>query len=100
MNTITLQVPIDPAIRASAQKAANNMGFSSLQDAVRLFLANLAAGRLSAGFTETFPDEVLTPTQEKVLAEKYAEAMREYKTGKLSSARTVEEFMAQVRAGR
>ncbi len=98
MNTITLQVPVDKSIKISAQAAASNMGFSSLQDAVRLFLANLSAGRLSAGFTETFPDEVLTSAQEKVLMKKYLQAKKDIDAGRGFTAHSAEELMAHLRA--
>lgn len=97
MNTITLQVPVDKNIKIGAQQAANNMGFSSLQDAVRLFLANLSAGKLSATFSEKTPDEILTPAQEKVLLKKYRQAQREIARGDYTVAHNVEEMMAQLR---
>lgn len=96
MNTITLQVPVDKNIKLSAQAAANNMGFSSLQDAVRLFLANLAAGRLSATFSSQEPNEILTPAQEKVLMRKYHQAQKEIARGQYTTAHSAEEFIAQL----
>lgn len=96
MNTITLQVPVNKAIRLSAQKAANNLGFSSLQDAVRLFLANLAAGKLTASFSESYPDEVLTPAQEKILEKKYQEVKKEIARGEYQTVHSAREFMEKI----
>lgn len=97
MNTITLQVPVDRNIKISAQEAAYGMGFSSLQDAVRLFLANLSAGKLAATFSAQTPDEILTPAQEKVLMKKYRQAKREIARGEYTVAHSAEELMAQLR---
>ena len=99
MNTVTLQVPMDYALRKSAEKVVTDGGFSSLQEAVRVFLSTLVAGRVGLTFSQTTPDEILTPAQERVLARKYNQAMKELKSGKMLVARTADEFMAQIRAG-
>ncbi len=41
MNTTILQVPINKELRDEASDAATKLGFSSLQEAVRVFLAQL-----------------------------------------------------------
>ncbi len=41
MNTTILQVPINKQVRDEAADAATKLGFSSLQEAVRVFLAQL-----------------------------------------------------------
>ncbi len=98
MNTMILQVPVDATVRTRAQKVANEIGFSSLQDAVRLFLANLAAGRLSASFTAQTPDEVLTPAQEKILTKKYLQAKKDIAAGKGITTSSVDEMMEYLRS--
>lgn len=98
MNTITLQVPVNRNVKLSAQQAAADMGFSSLQDAVRLFLANLSSGKLSATFSAQTPDEILTPAQEKVLMKKYREAKKEIDEGRGFTAHSAEELMAHLRS--
>ena len=50
MNRVTLQVPISKDIKIAAQEKAEAMGFSSLQEAVRLFLNKLSIGALDFGF--------------------------------------------------
>lgn len=52
MNTI-LQVPINKDLRDRATSKAVRMGFSSLQEAVRLFLNKIAAGEINIRFEET-----------------------------------------------
>ena len=53
MNRTVLQIPIDRAIRRDAEKQALHEGFSSLQEAVRVFLKKLAKGALGISFEET-----------------------------------------------
>lgn len=52
MNTI-LQVPINKDLRDKASKASEKMGFSSLQEAVRLFINKVADGNIDVTFEET-----------------------------------------------
>lgn len=99
MNTLTLQVPMDAAVKIKAQKVASEIGFSSLQDAVRLFLANLAAGKLSASFVAQTPDEILSPVQEKVLTRKYNQAMKEMVSGKMKTYDNVDDLVHDLHNG-
>lgn len=99
MDTLILQVPVDATVKVQAQKMANQIGFSSLQDAVRLFLANLAAGKLSAGFVAAqTPDEILTPAQEKVLTKKYLQVKKDIAVGKGITVSSVDEMMKYLRS--
>jgi len=45
-----LQVPISKSLRNQAATAASGMGFSSLQEAVRVFLAQLPAQTVKISF--------------------------------------------------
>lgn len=99
MDTMILQVPVNTVVRAEAQRKANEIGFSSLQDAVRLFLANLAAGKLSASFAaDQEPDEFLTPAQEKILTRQYLQAKRDMENGKGITTSSVNEMMKFLRS--
>ncbi len=51
MNTI-LQIPINKVIRNRAAFEAEKMGFSSLQEIVRVFLSKIAAGGVSVKFED------------------------------------------------
>lgn len=62
MARTVLQIPIDPALRVAAEKQALAQGFSSLQDAVRLFLKELADRSIVIRFEEA-PDKHLSRTQ-------------------------------------
>lgn len=50
MNSTILQVPIDKNLRNTAARAATNLGFSSLQEAVRVFLAQLPTQAVKISF--------------------------------------------------
>ncbi len=63
MKTVNLQVPISEELRLSAQESAIEQGFSSLQEAVRIFLNKLAQRTIDVVFTPRA--EKLTPKTEK-----------------------------------
>lgn len=50
METTILQVPISKTLRDQAALAASNQGFSSLQEAVRVFLHKIANKSLNVTF--------------------------------------------------
>lgn len=51
MNTI-IQVPINKNLRDQAASKAEEMGFSSLQEVIRLFLNKIARGEINIMFEE------------------------------------------------
>lgn len=53
MNKTILQVPVSQQIKRNAEKAASAQGFSSLQEAVRVFLNKLAQGNIRVSFEDT-----------------------------------------------
>lgn len=93
MNT-TLQIPMDTSLRIRATKAAKTMGFSSLQETVRLFLHKLAAGAMHLELTTLNADEYVSP---KALA-RYDLMERDIKSGKVKTtvAHSVKELMEQL----
>lgn len=50
MNNTVLQVPLSVDLREKSEKAAVDMGFSSLQEAVRLFLKKLSLNQMVVTF--------------------------------------------------
>lgn len=50
MNRVILQVPVNSILRKEAEKQALSQGFSSLQEAVRIFLKKLAKGAIGIAF--------------------------------------------------
>lgn len=93
MNT-TLQVPVNSDLKFRATKAAKNMGFSSLQETVRLFLTKLARGDMKVELTSLDADEYVSP---KALA-RYDKMIKDIDSGKVKTtvAHSVDELMAQL----
>lgn len=93
MNT-TLQIPMDTALRIRATKAAKTMGFSSLQETVRLFLHKLAAGAMHLELTTLNADEYVSP---KAIA-RYDKMVKDIDSGKVKTtvAHSVKELMEQL----
>ena len=78
MNTITIQVPINKSIRDQAASNAEKMGFSSLQEVVRLFLNKIATGELNVTFE---PSIQLSPKAIK----RYNKMVDEIESGKVKT---------------
>ncbi len=93
MNT-TLQIPMDTTLKSRATKVAKAMGFSSLQETVRLFLHKLAAGAMHLELTTLNADEYVSP---KALA-RYDRMERDIKSGKepVYGATNVKDLMDQL----
>jgi len=50
MNNTVLQIPLSKKLREQSEKVAADMGFSSLQEVVRVFLNKLICGELTVSF--------------------------------------------------
>lgn len=77
MNTI-LQIPINKSLRDQAASKAAKMGFSSLQEAVRVFLNKIAVGEVNVRFEETVQ---LSPKAIK----RYNKIISEIESGKVAT---------------
>lgn len=53
MARTVLQVPVSKTLRAKAENAAYDFGFSSLQEVIRVFMTKLAQGAIEVSFQET-----------------------------------------------
>ena len=51
MNNTVLQVPLSKKLRQQSEKVAVSMGFSSLQEVVRIFLNKLICGEMTVSFS-------------------------------------------------
>ncbi len=76
MNRVILQVPMSKTLRDRAEAAASAMGFSSLQESIRVILTKLARRELDVRVA--YPDEHLSPRAER----RYARILRNIKSGK------------------
>ena len=76
MNTI-LQVPISKQLRDQAASSAHKMGFSSLQETVRVFLNQLASNEVAIAFQSS------AVKLSKKNDRRYAKMIRDIETGKV-----------------
>ncbi len=77
MNTI-LQIPVNKNIRHQATLAAEKMGFSSLQEVVRIFLNKVAKGEINIAFEPTI---TLSAKNDK----RYSKMLADIKSGKVKT---------------
>ena len=57
MSKTVLQIPIDANLRRIAEKTALDEGFSSLQEAVRVFLKKFSDRKITVAFEDTILSE-------------------------------------------
>ena len=81
MTRVIVQVPMDKKLRDSAQVVAEEYGFSSLQEAMRVIMTKLAKKDLDIHIGEKV--EYLTPREEAVLEKRYKEFLEDEKKGNL-----------------
>lgn len=91
MKTI-LQVPIEKKLRDRAVLLAEKKGFSSLQDMMRLFLAQFVDNKIDVGFTES--PERLSPRA----ARRYDKIVEDIESGKIKTKTfsSVKDLMADL----
>lgn len=53
MSRTVLQIPIAKRLKLDAEETANGLGFSSLQEIIRIFISKLAAKKVEISFQET-----------------------------------------------
>lgn len=93
MRTI-LQVPMALDLRNRAEAVSADMGFSSLQDVVRLILTKLAKKEIRISI-EQFPAVRLSKRNEK----RYEQIVRDFEEGKnISTFTSVKDFMGDLSA--
>ena len=66
MNKTVLQVPIDANLRRVAEKTALDEGFSSLQEAIRVFLKKFADRRITVSFEDIILSEKASSLYSKI----------------------------------
>ena len=91
MKTI-LQVPMNVVLRKEAEKQALSQGFSSLQEAVRIFLRKLAQGAIGVAFEE---EEYIKLSTKAI--KRYNRMSEDFKKGRnISTAKSVDDLMNQL----
>lgn len=78
MNSTILQIPINKSLRDQAASKAEKMGFSSLQEVIRLFLNKMAVGEINVTFE---PVVTLSSKNDK----RYARMIDEVKSRKVKT---------------
>lgn len=87
-----IQVPVDQQLKKRVEKRAENDGFSSLQQLIRLVLAKYDSGRLEVGMHEVAPVK-LSPAAIK----RYDKMTGDFKKGRnIFVAESVEDLMDQL----
>ncbi len=76
MQRTVLQVPLPKELKISAEKAAEEAGFSSLQEVLRVFMKKFASKKIDLAFEEEIT--YLSPGAEK----RYAKIVRDIESGK------------------
>jgi antitoxin component of RelBE/YafQ-DinJ toxin-antitoxin module len=93
MSRTILQVPVNATLRREAERQALSQGFSSLQEAVRIFLKKLARGVIGI----TFEDEEAIQLSPRAI-KRYEKIMQDIKSGKekVYRAKNVKDLMLQL----
>ena len=92
MSRTTLQIPLDSTLRKEAEAAAAEQGFSSLQEAVRVFLKKLASRAVG------FRMEEGIQLSDKAIR-RYDKMTKEFEEGKdVYEAEDIDDLMDQLNA--
>lgn len=87
MNNTILQIPMPLELREKSEKVANDLGFSSLQEAVRIFLKKFSQKEITVSFDT--PQIKLSAKNEK----RYLKMVKDYKNNKnIVRTSTIEDF--------
>jgi len=90
MQRTILQVPLDKQLKSSAEKAASEQGFSSLQEIVRVFLAQLASNKVEVTLKESI---ILSSENEK----RYADMTKDFEAGNnIHSASSIDDLILKL----
>ena len=92
MNTVTLQIPLNKTLRDRAASHFLKQGYSSLQDAIRVFLTQAADKQIKVTFEQ--PVVLLSAKA----AKRYDHMIEEIESGKIKPfmANSVDELMAHL----
>lgn len=97
MSKTTLQIPLETSLRDKATQVAFDLGFSSLQEAVRVYLKQLSDRKIGISLIRESDTEFLTLEQEKSLIEMESKVDADIKSGKFIKSSSVKELMDYLR---
>lgn len=92
MKTTVLQIPMSKDLRISAEKASEKLGFSSLQEVVRIFLNQFSNGIVKVSINQEFPSENVTYLS-KSAEKRYKKAIADIKSGNTTKTRNLRELL-------
>lgn len=91
MNRTVLQIPLSKELKLSAEKAALEAGFSSLQEVLRVFMNKFASKKIDLTFEENIVH--LSKKNER----RYMKMTEDFKKGRnIYTASSVEDLMKQL----
>lgn len=92
MQRVILQVPMDKQLKNNAEKVASQQGFSSLQEIVRVFLAQLSSNKVVVSLHESTK---LSSINEK----RYAKMTRDFESDRdVNSAKDMNDLLSKLNA--
>jgi len=83
MDNVIVQVPVNKTLRDQATIAATDLGFSSLQESIRIFMAKLAKRQISVDLSTNQTAETLSPRAIK----RYEKMVKDVRSGKTKTQR-------------
>lgn len=96
MQRVILQVPINKDLKEKAQSVSRDLGFSSVQEAIRVLLTKLAKKELSLKVTEEVEEVTYLS---KAAERKFKKAVADIKAGRnIYSPKDKEEFFKMLRS--
>ncbi len=93
MNRIILQVPMDKNLKEKAETVSADLGFSSLQEILRVLVTKLAKKEITFKVEEKREYIRLSPQAKK----RYVQMKEDFKTGKnIYKPKNIDEFFEQL----
>jgi len=94
----TIQIPVDKSFAIEAKKYSTKLGYSSLQEYIRVLLKQSLDNKWNPIFRQ-FPVEYITPEQEAVLDKTWAKSQKYTKKGDFVKSSDINELMAYLNNG-
>lgn len=94
MQKVTIQIPVSKELKISAEAAALEYGFSSLQEILRVIMKKIADRKLGVQLSEETTVKLSAKAERR-----YLKAMEDFKTGRnVYTAKNVDDLMQQLRS--
>lgn len=94
MQKVTIQIPVSKELKISAEAAALEYGFSSLQEILRVIMRKIADRKLGVQLSEETTVKLSAKAERR-----YLKAMEDFKTGRnVYTAKNVDDLMQQLRS--